>query len=190
MDTQVPMATMMKKVLDRADLFRREHVAVFVATLMIGVSISASDVMSQQMDVPGKPGAQQPYSARVDASSLSRAGASTFVSEDVAQLRLAPGFLVALSVLDEPDLNGTFRVDQQGNVQLPAIGAVPVSGQTASEASGFIRQKLLAAEILKDPQVTLNVVEYTAPQVTIVGEVVSPGKYPLLARIHWSTSLH
>jgi polysaccharide export outer membrane protein len=39
---------------------------------------------------------------------------------------------------------------------------------------------LLERKILQDPQVDLSIQEYTAPQVTIIGEVASPGKYPLL----------
>ncbi len=102
------------------------------------------------------------------------------VPEDFAQLKLAPGFLIGLNVLDDPDFNGEFRVDQGGAIQLPILGSVHVAGNTASEASNEIKMRLLKGQILKDPQVDLNVLEYTAPQVTIIGEVTSPGKYPLL----------
>ena len=33
---------------------------------------------------------------------------------------------------------------------------------------------------MKDPQVSFTVIEYTAPEVTLIGEVTNPGKYPLL----------
>ena len=49
-----------------------------------------------------------------------------------------------------------------------------------SEARLQIRKKLLDDQILKDPQVNLTVLEYTSPEVTIVGEVTNPGRYPLL----------
>jgi polysaccharide export outer membrane protein len=93
---------------------------------------------------------------------------------------LAPGFLLGLNVLDEPDLVGSFRIDQQGDVALPILGTIHVAGQTISDARVQIRNRLLDDQILKDPQVNLTVLEYTAPEVTIVGEVASPGKYPLL----------
>ena len=105
----------------------------------------------------------------------------TMVPPDFASLKLAPGFLISLSVLDDPDFDGQFRIDQQGDLALPIIGAVHVSDKTATEARQAIEQKLRAGQILIDPQVNLTVVEYTAPEVTIIGEVAAPGRYPLLA---------
>ena len=104
----------------------------------------------------------------------------TVVPEDFAKLTLAPGFLLSLNVLDDPDLVGAFRIDQNGDIALPVLGTMHVAGETVSEARVQIRKKLLDDQILKDPQVNLAVLEYTAPEVTIVGEVTSPGKYPLL----------
>jgi polysaccharide biosynthesis/export protein len=105
----------------------------------------------------------------------------TVVPPDFAELKLAPGFLLALDVLDDTDFEGSFRVDQQGDLALPILGNVHVGGETASEARVQIEQRLVHDGILKNPQVNLTVVEYTAPEVTIIGEVTAPGRYPLLA---------
>ncbi len=109
-----------------------------------------------------------------------RSNELTVVPPDFAELKLAPGFLLSLNVLDDPDFDGEFRIDQQGDLALPVIGILHVGGETASEARTQIRQTLLKDEILIDPQVNLTVVEYTAPEVTILGEVNVPGRYPLL----------
>jgi polysaccharide biosynthesis/export protein len=105
----------------------------------------------------------------------------TSVPPDFANLKLAPGFLVNLSVLDDPDFDGDFRVDQKGDLALPILGDVHVDGETASDARVQIEQRLLKDQILNSPQVNLTVVEYAAPEVTILGEVGNPGRYPLLA---------
>jgi polysaccharide export outer membrane protein len=118
---------------------------------------------------------------RLDAASAMHGPGLTMVPEDFAKLTLAPGFLLDLNVLDDPDLVGSFRVDQQGDLALPVLGTLHVANETVSEARLQIQKKLLDDQILKDPQVNLSVQEYTAPEVTIVGEVASPGKYPLLA---------
>ncbi len=102
------------------------------------------------------------------------------VPEDFALLKLAPGFLVSLNVLDDTDFSGNFRIDEQGNLAVPVLGTVHVAGETASEASSQIKKQLVADQIMKDPQVTFSVIEYTAPEVTLIGEVTNPGKYPLL----------
>lgn len=98
-----------------------------------------------------------------------------------AQLKLAQGFLLSLNVLDDPDFTGTFRVDDVGDMVLPELGSIHVAGKTVPEVREEITKDLLDRGILKDPQVELNVIEYTAPQVTILGAVASPGVFPLLA---------
>ena len=121
------------------------------------------------------------------ATSRNRAGASAtsssdlkMVPEDFAKLKLGPGFLVSLNVLDDGDFSGAYRIDEQGEITVPVLGSVHVAGETSAEAREQIKQMLLDKKILNDPQVTLTVIEYTAPEVTIIGEVSSPGKYPLL----------
>jgi polysaccharide export outer membrane protein len=114
------------------------------------------------------------------ASGATASGALAMVPADFPQLKLAPGFLLRLNVLDDSDFVGTFRVDEQGDIFLPVLGSLHVADETVTEARGQIRRKLLDNRILNDPLVDLSIQEYTAPQVTIIGEVASPGKYPLL----------
>ena len=102
------------------------------------------------------------------------------VPEDFAKLKLGPGFLVSLNVLDDEDFSGAYRIDEQGEITVPVLGTVHVAGETSAEAREQIKQLLLNKKILNDPQVTLTVIEYTAPEVTLIGEVSNPGEYPLL----------
>ena len=76
---------------------------------------------------------------------------------DFAQLKLAPGFLLSLNVLDDPDFVGTYRIDQDGNLVLPIVGTLHVAGKTVSEARVQIREVLLQEKILRDPQVDLSI---------------------------------
>ena len=48
-----------------------------------------------------------------------RPTASTLVASDITKLKLAPGFLVGLNVLDDTDFAGSFRIDEQGDIELP-----------------------------------------------------------------------
>jgi polysaccharide export outer membrane protein len=118
--------------------------------------------------------------SRPEAAAGTRGSGLTEVPADFAQLKLAPGFLLSLNVLDDSDFTGTFRVDQEGDVALPILGTLHVGGESVPEARAQIRGVLLEEKILKDPQVDLSVLEYSAPEVTIIGEVANPGKYPLL----------
>ncbi|MGA8731649.1 MAG: polysaccharide biosynthesis/export family protein, partial [Terracidiphilus sp.] len=155
------------------------HTVLIAAVLQIVLH----DVAVAQIDIQQMPGFQvgaSHASSRPENASGIHSSGLGIVPEDFARLKLAPGFLVELKVLDDSDFQGNFRVNQDGDIALPILGTLHVAGETASEARDQIRKRLLSGEILKDPQVDLNVLEYTAPQVTIIGEVGTPGKYPLL----------
>lgn len=107
-------------------------------------------------------------------------GPLSAVPEDFSDLRLAPGFLLNVEVYDEPELSTQARVDHDGNIVLPLIGSVHLTGKTVAEAEKIIQDKYRAAQILKNPQVTLNVEQYASASVTVLGEVQAPGRIQLL----------
>ena len=78
------------------------------------------------------------------------------VPQDFTKLTLAPGFLMQVSVLDDPDFAGSFRVDQQGDIALPILGTMHVAGETVSAARLQIQKKLLDDQILKNPDVNAD----------------------------------
>jgi polysaccharide export outer membrane protein len=105
----------------------------------------------------------------------------TAVPEDFAKIKIAPGFLLSTDVFDEPDLTSQVRVGDDGDIELPLIGAIHVAGETTSEAQRQIEQKLTSAQIMRNPQVTVNVLQYAASVVTVLGEVNTPGRLQILA---------
>lgn len=125
--------------------------------------------------------AQGGASSRTPSNSLVRNSGLGAVPEDFAKMLLAPGFMVGLNVLDDPDYSGSFRIDESGNIAVPILGSIHIAGETTSEARVQIQKKLVDDKILKDPQVELTVLEYTQSEVTIIGEVANPGKHPLLS---------
>ena len=103
------------------------------------------------------------------------------IPEDFAKLKLAAGFLVNVQIFDGADFSGPYRLDGEGNISLPFVGAINLEGKTVAEAQDIVAAKLKTAQLFNQPQVQITVQEYSAPTVTIMGEVTSPGKYPLLA---------
>lgn len=92
---------------------------------------------------------------------------------------IVPGDVVSLSVFGEPDL--TFEklpVDDAGFIQVPLAGAVHVATLTPAQASTLIATKL-GARYLRNPDVTLNVIEQTGQMVTVEGQVMKAGAYPV-----------
>lgn len=103
------------------------------------------------------------------------------VSVDVANLTIAPGFLLSMDVYDTPEFSSDLRVDSNGDVTIPMIGAVHVAGMKLAAAANAIAQQLRDKKILNNPQVSLNVSQYTTSSITVLGEVHDPGRIELLA---------
>lgn len=96
-----------------------------------------------------------------------------------SQYLIAPGDVVTLSVFGEPDLNfQRLPVDDAGFIQVPLAGAVHVATLTPAQASTLIATKL-GARYLRNPEVTLNVIEQPGQTVTVEGQVLRAGTYPV-----------
>ena len=93
--------------------------------------------------------------------------------------RLGSGDIVHITVYDHPELLLETRVDEQGKISFRLIGGVTVAGHTASTAQRLIAEALESGGFIKKPQVNLIVKEYRSKQVSVLGQVNKPGKYPL-----------
>ena len=96
-----------------------------------------------------------------------------------AALPIGEGDLVQMTVLDTPELSGSLRVNNAGNVSVPLVGSVHLAGLTVEEAQALIRQRLMRDGFLKNPEVTLYIAEYATQGVAVLGEVKKPGIYPI-----------
>jgi polysaccharide export outer membrane protein len=96
---------------------------------------------------------------------------------DVPRSVLGPDDAIEIKVYLEKSLSDRYEVDSDGMITFPLIGAVSVAGLTPSEVADTIRTGLLDG-FLRDPQVTVFVVEFNSRQVSIIGEVKKPGRYP------------
>jgi len=86
--------------------------------------------------------------------------------------------VLTITVWDSPDLSGKFTVEADGSFTFPLIGRVKAGGQTLRQFEGELRKKL-ADGYFKNPQVSVAVESYRSQRIFIVGEVRSPGTYPL-----------
>ena len=103
-----------------------------------------------------------------------------FSSPAVHALQISAGDLLDLNVFDTPELSAKLRVDEQGKVTLPVAGTLPVLGLTAEQAGLAIEARFRDTDVLKDPHVSVTVLEFSTQGVTVLGEVKNPGVYPLL----------
>jgi polysaccharide export outer membrane protein len=90
--------------------------------------------------------------------------------------RLGAGDQVLLRVYDQPQLSGSFLVDDSGNVDVPLLGLVPAAGRTTAGLGEAIGGALRAKDLILAPSVAVEVEKYRP--FYILGEVNAPGQYP------------
>jgi polysaccharide biosynthesis/export protein len=83
--------------------------------------------------------------------------------------------LVHLTIDDSPELSQSFRVDKQGNLNLPLLRApIHAEGMVPDALRDTIAATLRAQHLLVNPVVDVSVVEYRSRDVTIAGAVKTP----------------
>jgi len=90
------------------------------------------------------------------------------------------GDLLEIRVFGSPELDNQVRVGSTGEISLPLIGSVSVSGLTPENAQILIHNRLVQGDFYKDPHVSVFVKEYASGGAYVLGEVQKPGFYPLL----------
>lgn len=100
-------------------------------------------------------------------------------SAALANYQIKPGDEISISVFQEPDLSvNKLPVDEGGHVQIPLIGDFAIANLTAAEASKAIEQRL-AARFLRNPNVTVNILANVEQTVSVEGQVMKPGVFPI-----------
>lgn len=92
---------------------------------------------------------------------------------------LQVGDVVTVNVFQEPDLTvQAVPIDNAGNLYLPLIGQVHAAGRTQAELSADVAQAY-GQKYLRRPQVAVIVNQTLSNTVSVEGEVVLPGVYPV-----------
>ncbi len=123
---------------------------------------------------------QQSATSAGSGSSVSTHTGPSAAPEDVSAVKLMPGSMVDVHVFEETDLDGSYRLDERGNISLPLAGSIHLETLTLREAETAVTAKLVSSQILNNPHVVVNLNEYSAQNIVVLGEVSSPGRYPAL----------
>src|SRR5262252_685577 len=92
---------------------------------------------------------------------------------------LGAGDSVRITVFQNPDLTTETRISDQGTITFPLIGEVALAGLTPARAEARIAEHLVKGKFLVRPQVSVSVVQVRSRQVSVLGQVARPGRYPL-----------
>jgi polysaccharide biosynthesis/export protein len=96
-----------------------------------------------------------------------------------AEYLLGPGDIIRIQVFQNPDLTLETRVAENGAITYPLIGAVNVVGITTVDAEKRIAKQLKEGGFVQQPQVSVLLVQNRGNQVSVLGQVNRPGRFPL-----------
>lgn len=94
-------------------------------------------------------------------------------------LTIGPGDTVHVKVLESPELEQTTRVTDAGALTLILGGKVQVAGLTPAEAAVAVARVLVEGHYLLTPHVSVTTEQTATENVTILGQVRTPGSYPI-----------
>jgi polysaccharide export outer membrane protein len=100
-------------------------------------------------------------------------------SQQASKEKLGVGDTVRVTVFQQPDLTTDARVSERGTIAMPLIGETKVTGLTAAEAAAQIAAEYKKGKFLNSPQVSVALTTLRSRQVSVLGMVARPGRYPL-----------
>ncbi|MDP9039992.1 MAG: polysaccharide biosynthesis/export family protein [Acidobacteriota bacterium] len=154
--------------------------ATGLATILLGCLLASGTAVPAQ--VPG--GAVTGVTPGVTSGIQSQAPAGTAASTNSAapgpgisvlypgeDFQLGPGDLINIRLFGGADYTAIVRVDSTGNVELPYIGSVPLSGLSIHAAQQLIASRLRTGGFYLDPEIIIQVIESLNSSVTVAGEL-------------------
>lgn len=121
----------------------------------------------------------QPTSVSPPEAPIKGAEAAAVVEPSLSgpQYKMGPEDVIKVSVWENKDLTLDLIVRPDGKISMPLIQDVTAEGATAAELAALIQRNLTA--FIKDPQVSVIVLQVNAPKYFVIGNVAKPGTYSL-----------
>lgn len=92
---------------------------------------------------------------------------------------LGVGDVIRVTVYQNVDLTLETRVSEGGAISYPLLGTVKIGGLSVGDAEKKIATGLRDGNFLKQPQVSILVLQVKGNQISVLGVVNRPGRYPL-----------
>lgn len=91
---------------------------------------------------------------------------------------IGPLDTIQVDVFNVPELSREMQVDASGRIALPLAGTIDARGKSAAELAQAV-EAALRGRYIRNPEVTVNIKSSVSQVVTIEGQVVEPGLYPV-----------
>jgi polysaccharide export outer membrane protein len=100
-------------------------------------------------------------------------------SQSRTDYALGAGDSIRVLVFQNPDLSMETRLSENGVISYPLIGSVDLNGLSVSAAEAKITRALVSGGFLQKPQITITVMQVRNNQISVLGQVAKPGRFPL-----------
>ncbi len=169
-----------------------------ISTLFSGCAITSG---LQTYDLPEQGQYKTDQGAGIDVVQLNQSNISTFniaEQKDNRQIfslfqntqkiyRLSSGDVLSIQLWAYPELSSSndpnnakssgYPIDINGNIQLPLLGQIHISGKTLPEANQYLKNQY--AKYLKHPDIVVRVLSYEARRYFVNGQVQHSGQFTL-----------
>jgi polysaccharide export outer membrane protein len=151
-----------------------------VLSLTVAIPVLAQQAQPALGDNPQTPGDNPQQPGAANPASPNAAQPAQQLPPDTLRPNYVLGpndqILVRAPEAEEID-NRPFRIDGDGNINLPLVGHIHAAGMSLQELEADLVKRL--REYVREPQVFVTVVQFRSEPVFFVGLFTKPGVYPL-----------
>jgi polysaccharide export outer membrane protein len=145
--------------------------------------LASVPVLAQQQPQP-LPGGDQPPAENGNPGQSTTPAQTSAPAQQLPQDTVRPNYVlgpndqIIIRAPEAEEINQKpFRIDGDGNINLPLVGRVHAAGMTLQELEVDLVRRL--REYIREPQVFVDVVQFRSAPVYFVGLFARPGIYPL-----------
>jgi polysaccharide export outer membrane protein len=143
--------------------FAAVSLVVVLGAPVLGQSAETPQKLDQAPTQPVPPSGPAPAQPAVQGS-------------QAARYVIGPLDTLSITVVGEDELTKKFQVDNDGTFTFPYLNRVQAAGLTLEELQTRLATLLRTGEILRNPQVRVEIDQYKSRSVYVIGEVRVPGK--------------
>ena len=100
-------------------------------------------------------------------------------ADTAADYPLSANDTIRIQVFQNPDLTLETRVAEDGAITYPLIGSIKIGGLAVATAERKLANALEKGGFIQNPQVNISLLIVRGNQVSVLGQVGRPGRFPL-----------
>lgn len=93
----------------------------------------------------------------------------------VVNQQIGPGDVIEIVVVGEEKLPHDYEVAGDGTIDFPYVKSLPVRDLEPKQIATLLREHLVEAKYLINPQVQVKVKTYNSKKIQVIGQVAKPG---------------